>query len=225
MEKFWSWSAVGFRPTTPFLLLRRRTTYELPSYNYSRKISFARKLRSLLPLFIRPVPDDIELSLCIPNKFNSPLPPNKQTNKQTNPCLLSESRHTQRSNRVLSIRPKGKNRERDKFLDRRIGEGSSYLSSPPGSHFVLVTSLVAAAATRPGEDYENPKAASGTEPDNRSRLPPPNYFRRNSPPAASIVFDRSPSRPVNRLHSRVVTLAHHFVRCDATTIYSGSLVW
>lgn len=215
---------VGRRfPTNhPLPPLKEKNNLRITVVQLSRKISFARKLRSLLPLFIRPVPDDIELSLCIPNKFNSPP---KQANKQTNPCLLSESRHTQRSNRVLSIRPKGKNRERDKFLDRRIGEGSSYLSSPPGSHFVLVTSLVAAAATRPGEDYENPKAASGTEPDNRSRLPPPNYFRRNSPPAASIVFDRSPSRPVNRLHSRVVTLAHHFVRCDATTIYSGSLVW
>lgn len=135
---------VGRRfPTNhPLPPLKEKNNLRITVVQLSRKISFARKLRSLLPLFIRPVPDDIELSLCIPNKFNSPLPPNKQTNKQTNPCLLSESRHTQRSNRVLSIRPKGKNRERDKFLDRRIGEGSSYLSSPPGSHFVLVTSLV-----------------------------------------------------------------------------------
>lgn len=214
---------VGRRfPTNhPLPPLKEKNNLRITVVQLSRKISFARKLRSLLPLFIRPVISNYHSV----SRTNSIPPPNKQTNKQTNPCLLSESRHTQRSNRVLSIRPKGKNRERDKFLDRRIGEGSSYLSSPPGSHFVLVTSLVAAAATRPGEDYENPKAASGTEPDNRSRLPPPNYFRRNSPPAASIVFDRSPSRPVNRLHSRVVTLAHHFVRCDATTIYSGSLVW
>lgn len=94
--------------------LKTKNNLRITVLQLSRKISFTKTsipfptLSSFYPARIA----DRIITL-YPEQIQFP-----QTNKQTHPCLLSESRHTQRSNRVLSIRPKERTGREISFLGR-----------------------------------------------------------------------------------------------------------
>lgn len=97
--------------------LKTKNNLRITVLQLSRKISFTKTsipfptLSSFYPARIA----DRIITL-YPEQIQFPQT-NKQTNKHT-PCLLSESRHTQRSNRVLSIRPKERTGREISFLGR-----------------------------------------------------------------------------------------------------------
>lgn len=183
--------------------LKTKNNLRITVLQLSRKISFTKTsipfptLSSFYPARIA----DRIITL-YPEQIQFPQT-NKQTNKHT-PCLLSESRHTQRSNRVLSIRPKERTGREISFLGR-------VLLSLPDSDLISYSS-------RPGKDYENPKAASGTEPDNRSRI----FLRRiisaaiHRPQAGSSIVVRVFNRSPSLVPFASLCLVRKF---DATTIY------